>query len=241
MDQCGSFRCDCQYLALVLGCVVRRIDKARAYTIQFGRLQSSRSRGFSYSADLWRAGCWQLSFLCECKYLEVPYQRTFGPFAGALPDFHKINNAAYWDYQREKVFVRTIKTTPPDALSSKACRNSPTARQGHESSRRHPHFLRSLRIDQDLESRMSITNDRRYHFFAEGRPQTNNKVCDPTISLRRLPPRNGSPSPEDNVWNQPPCIHCIFAYRNASIAFEYFRAFEICLWLNDQSCNYKRY
>ena len=41
--------------------------------------------------------------------LEVPYQRTFGPFAGALPDFHKINNAAYWDYQREKVFVRTIK------------------------------------------------------------------------------------------------------------------------------------
>jgi predicted RecB family nuclease len=41
--------------------------------------------------------------------LEVPYQRTFGPFAGALPDFNKINNAAYWDYQREKVFVRTIR------------------------------------------------------------------------------------------------------------------------------------
>ena len=41
--------------------------------------------------------------------LEVPYQRTFGPFAGALPDFRKINDAAYWDYQREKVFVRTIK------------------------------------------------------------------------------------------------------------------------------------
>jgi predicted RecB family nuclease len=41
--------------------------------------------------------------------LEVPYQRTFGPFAGALPDFQKINDAAYWDYQREKVFVRTIK------------------------------------------------------------------------------------------------------------------------------------
>jgi len=41
--------------------------------------------------------------------LEVPYQRTFGPFAGALPDFNKINDAAYWDYQREKVFVRTIK------------------------------------------------------------------------------------------------------------------------------------
>ena len=23
---------------------------------------------FSYSADLWRAGCWQLGFVCECKY-----------------------------------------------------------------------------------------------------------------------------------------------------------------------------
>jgi hypothetical protein len=41
--------------------------------------------------------------------LEVPYQRTFGPFASTLPDFSKINGAAYWDYQREKVFVRTIK------------------------------------------------------------------------------------------------------------------------------------
>lgn len=41
--------------------------------------------------------------------LEVPYQRTFGAFAGALPDFNKINGAAYWDYQRERVFVRTVK------------------------------------------------------------------------------------------------------------------------------------
>jgi predicted RecB family nuclease len=41
--------------------------------------------------------------------LEVPYQCTFGPFTGALPDFQKINDAAYWDYQREKVFVRTVK------------------------------------------------------------------------------------------------------------------------------------
>ena len=52
-------------------------------------------------------GC-PVSFV-NVSTLEVPYQRTFGPFSGALPDFSKINGAAYWDYQREKVFVRTIK------------------------------------------------------------------------------------------------------------------------------------
>jgi predicted RecB family nuclease len=42
--------------------------------------------------------------------LEVSFQHTFGKFVGALPEFDKINSAAYWDYQRSKVFVRTDKT-----------------------------------------------------------------------------------------------------------------------------------
>jgi predicted RecB family nuclease len=42
--------------------------------------------------------------------LEVGFQRTFGKFASALPEFEKINAAAYWDYQRARVFVRTNKT-----------------------------------------------------------------------------------------------------------------------------------
>jgi hypothetical protein len=42
--------------------------------------------------------------------LEVGFQRTFGKFSGALPEFDKINAAAYWDYQRSKVYVRTDKT-----------------------------------------------------------------------------------------------------------------------------------
>lgn len=42
--------------------------------------------------------------------LEVGFQRTFGKFASALPEFEKINAAAYWDYQRTRVFVRTNKT-----------------------------------------------------------------------------------------------------------------------------------
>ncbi len=42
--------------------------------------------------------------------LEVSFQRTFGKFPSALPEFEKINAAAYWDYQRSKVYVRTNKT-----------------------------------------------------------------------------------------------------------------------------------
>jgi hypothetical protein len=41
--------------------------------------------------------------------LEVGFQRTFGKFSSALPEFEKINAAAYWDYQRSKVYVRTNK------------------------------------------------------------------------------------------------------------------------------------
>jgi predicted RecB family nuclease len=42
--------------------------------------------------------------------LEVPYQQTFGKFAGVIPESQKINEAAYWDYQRDRIFVRTKLT-----------------------------------------------------------------------------------------------------------------------------------
>jgi hypothetical protein len=41
--------------------------------------------------------------------LEVGFQRTFGKFPSALPEFERINAAAYWDYQRSKVYVRSNK------------------------------------------------------------------------------------------------------------------------------------
>lgn len=41
--------------------------------------------------------------------LEVGFQRIFGKFDSALPEFAKINDAAYWDYQRSKVYARTDK------------------------------------------------------------------------------------------------------------------------------------
>ncbi len=41
--------------------------------------------------------------------LEIGFQRTFGKFPSTLPEFKKINAAAYWDYQRSIVYVRTNK------------------------------------------------------------------------------------------------------------------------------------
>jgi hypothetical protein len=42
--------------------------------------------------------------------LEVSFRHTFGKFDSPLPEFEKINSAAYWDYQRSKVYARTDKT-----------------------------------------------------------------------------------------------------------------------------------
>jgi predicted RecB family nuclease len=52
--------------------------------------------------------------------LEVGFQRTFGKFDSALPEFKKINNAAYWDYQRSKVYARTDKAVQRSVKTSQA-------------------------------------------------------------------------------------------------------------------------
>jgi hypothetical protein len=56
-----------------------------------------------YDGDLSRSGP------INVTSLEVGFQRTFGKFESPFPDFEKINQAAYWDYQREKVYVRSNK------------------------------------------------------------------------------------------------------------------------------------
>jgi len=58
--------------------------------------------------------------------LEVGFQRTFGKFDGALPEFAQINNAAYWDYQRSKVYARTDKAIRRAVRNSEGRRNDPT-------------------------------------------------------------------------------------------------------------------
>ena len=48
--------------------------------------------------------------IVDVRSLEVGFQHPIGKFDGALPEFEKINAAAYWNYQRTKVYVRTSKT-----------------------------------------------------------------------------------------------------------------------------------
>jgi predicted RecB family nuclease len=55
--------------------------------------------------------------LVDIDTLRVPYQRSYGPFASASSDFHRINSAAYWNYQRERVFVRTDRRLAPKKVS----------------------------------------------------------------------------------------------------------------------------
>src|SRR5208283_5133871 len=39
--------------------------------------------------------------------LDVGFQHTWGKLDCALPEFEKINSAAYWDYQRDKIYIRS--------------------------------------------------------------------------------------------------------------------------------------
>ena len=45
----------------------------------------------------------------DVRSLEVGFQRNYGKFSATLPEFDKINSAAYWDYQRSRVYIRTDK------------------------------------------------------------------------------------------------------------------------------------
>ena len=58
--------------------------------------------------------------------LEVGFQRTFGKFDSVLPEFGKINSAAYWDYQRSKVYARTDKTIRRTVQKSRDRSKAPT-------------------------------------------------------------------------------------------------------------------
>jgi len=42
----------------------------------------------------------------DVSSLDVGFQQHWGRFVAALPEFTKINNAAYWNYQRDKIYIR---------------------------------------------------------------------------------------------------------------------------------------
>ena len=62
----------------------------------------------------------------DVSSLEVGFQRTYGKLDCALPEFEKINNAAYWDYQRSKVYARTDKTIRRTVRKSRGRRKNST-------------------------------------------------------------------------------------------------------------------
>src|SRR5262249_3050586 len=66
------------------------------------------------------------SNVVDVATLQVPFQRTYGPFATNSKDFRHINNAAYWNYQRERVFARSDKRLcPPKPRDRIATRQKP--------------------------------------------------------------------------------------------------------------------
>lgn len=52
----------------------------------------------------------------DISSLEVSFQHAFGKLDCALPEFKRINDAAYWDYQRSKVYARTDKAVRQSVL-----------------------------------------------------------------------------------------------------------------------------
>ena len=62
----------------------------------------------------------------DVSSLEVGFQRTFGEFDSALPEFAKINKAAYWNYQRSKVYVRTDNAIRRTVRKSRSRRKNST-------------------------------------------------------------------------------------------------------------------
>ena len=60
----------------------------------------------------------------DVSSLEVGFQRTFGKFASALPEFEKINSAAYWDYQNPKCMCERTKQSVEASKSPKRRTNA---------------------------------------------------------------------------------------------------------------------
>ena len=67
----------------------------------------------------------------DVSSLEVGFQQTFGKFDSALPEFAKINDAAYWDYQTrpDLIFGRIV---PPKSRKTKAPKRPPLSARQHD-------------------------------------------------------------------------------------------------------------
>jgi transposase IS66 family protein/RNase H-like protein len=81
-----------------------------AYNIEDCRAAGVVAEAIARICGTSEAGSGAVEKLVNVDSLEVGFQRTFGKFPSVLPEFERINAAAYWDYQRSKVYVRSSKT-----------------------------------------------------------------------------------------------------------------------------------
>ena len=84
-------------------------SKLTAYNIEDCRATEAVANALARICGTCESGGETKSEAVNVSSLEVGFQRTFGKFPSALPEFETINAAAYWDYQRSKVYVRTNK------------------------------------------------------------------------------------------------------------------------------------
>ena len=88
-----------------LGTRRRRRVQARIGRLQHGRLPSGRDGRGRPGAYMRRR---RVRPECgRCRFARCRFPAPLGRFVGALPEFAKINNAAYWDYQRDKIYIRS--------------------------------------------------------------------------------------------------------------------------------------
>ena len=87
----------------------RRRVQARIGRLQHGRLPSGRDGRGRPGAYMRRRRASGLNAV-DVGSLDVGFQHHWGKFVGALPEFAKINNAAYWDYQRDKIYIRSNRS-----------------------------------------------------------------------------------------------------------------------------------
>ena len=69
----------------------------------------------------------------DVNSLEVGFEQTWGKFDSASPEFAKINDAAYWDYQRDRMYIRS----------------NPSLRKAAK--RKHQNGHRSLRVNTTVD------------------------------------------------------------------------------------------
>jgi hypothetical protein len=76
--------------------------------------------------------------LVDVNTLKREYPQHFGKMEFSIPEFEQINNAAHWDYQREKVYLRFKKRLPRQQREAPIARSQVPINKTVECNERRP-------------------------------------------------------------------------------------------------------